>query len=417
MKLWDYLKEKMLPYAERTAFYHSGIKYKDLIDLDNDLKVGKLRLCMGDTREEQAVKILECIAERDVAVPASAEYGEKHCEYIAKMVRYSGERFQDIAFIMFTSGTTGIPKGVILTDENVITNLEYISSYFRLEGMNRICIARPLVHIAVLTGELLYALCNGLTVYFYEEAFMPQRLLGYLAANRIEVFCATPTLYQSLAQARKDRPFPVKVSALSGEILTKQTGKNIAESFPETAFYNVYGLTEHSPRVSALLPNEFAKRPDSIGRPIGGVEMKIAEGELLVRSPCVMRGYFQNETATKQKIRDGWLYTGDMAHTDLDGYFYIDGRKDDMIIRSGLNIYPEEIESAVKKCPKVKDCVAFGKRDENGVMQIWLKYEGEISPSELRKGLLHALNPHVLPNRIESADILERTPSGKKIRR
>ena len=176
-------------------------------------------------------------------------------------------------------------------------------------------------------------------------------------------------------------------------------------------------MTEHSPRVSALLPEEFKKKPNSIGRSIGGVEMKIEDGELLVRSPCVMEGYFQDEAATREKIRDGWLHTGDMAHADEDGYYYIDGRKDDMIIRAGLNIYPAEIENAAKDCSGVEDCVAFGRKTEEGNTEIVLRYEGQAIPALLRRELVQKLNPHAMPNKFEKVEKLERTPSGKKVRK
>ena len=417
MKLWEYLREKMRLHENRIAFARSGITYGNLLELEKPGGIGRLRFCAGENREEQALSILRCIAEGDVAVPAALEYGEKQYSRMDEIVTHDREQYPDLAFLMFTSGTTGNPKGVMLTDRNIITNLEYIDSYFRVEGLRNICIARPLLHIAVLTGELLYALCKGLTIWFYDEPFMPRRLLTFLEKNKIDVFCATPTLYASLAKTRKNGPFSVKVSALSGEILSVKNGKCLSEAFPETKFYNVYGLTEHSPRVSALMPDEFADRPNSIGKPIGGVEMKIEKGELLVCSPCVMQGYFKDEISTEKKIQRGWLHTGDMAHQDEDGYFYIDGRKDDMIIRAGLNIYPAEIENAVKECKNVDDCIAFGQKDEEGRIRIVLKYEGQALPEELRRELVKKINPHAMPNIFEQVEKLERTPSGKKVRR
>ena len=417
MTLWNYLKAKMSQYERRVAFAGSGLTYGDLIGLEKErAEQRRLKICEGKTREEQAIEIIKCIASGNVAVPVSAEYGARNYEYIRQTVGGAPkEDVSDLAFLMFTSGTTGTPKGVMLTDENIRMNIEFISSYFNLSKCEKICIARPLVHIAVLTGELLYALCNGLTVQFYEEPFMPQRLLSYFSENKTDVFCATPTLYRALAKANKAKTSPIKVGALSGEILTEKVGREISAAFPETEFYNVYGLTEHSPRVSALLPCEFALYPQSVGRPIGSAKIRISGGELLVRSPCVMKGYYGEKDKTREKLAGGWLHTGDMARADKNGRLYIDGRKDNMIIRAGLNVYPEEIELAVYECAGVSDCAASGEFTENGV-DICLKYVGTADPKNLRRELIKKLNPNIMPVKIERVAEIPRTPSGKKIR-
>ncbi|MDE7396077.1 MAG: fatty acid--CoA ligase family protein [Clostridiales bacterium] len=413
MRLWEYLAGKMHPFADRVAFANGHITYADLLQWGRTAKENRRpRVCEGQTREAQAIAILRCIAEGDVAVPVSAEYGSKHSGRVKTAVHITQENMQDLAFVMFTSGTTGTPKGVMLTDTNVIENLAYISEYFRVSEFRTICIARPLMHVAVITGELLYALCNGLTVYFYEEPFMPQRVLSYFAEHGIEVFCATPTLYRTLAKARGTRDFPVRAGVLSGEILSEAVGREIADAFPQTEFYNVYGLTEHSPRVTALTPDQFRLRPNSIGKPIGNVRITIADGELLVRSPCVMKGYYGDRQKTAQKICDGWLHTGDAAHVDEEGYLYIDGRKDNMLIRCGLNIYPEEIERTAKECPQVTDCVAYGMPTEQGTL-ICLNYTGAVTPAELRKFLAANGNLSAIPDRIGKVAQLARTPSGK----
>lgn len=168
-------------------------------------------------------------------------------------------------------------------------------------------------------------------------------------------------------------------------------------------------------RALALPPEEFAGRPGSIGKPMPGVEAEICEGELVLRSPCVMKGYFRNEAATREKLREGWLFTGDAAHQDEDGCFYIDGRKDSMMIRAGLNIYPEEIEGAARECPGIVDGTAYAEREETRT-RICLDYVGEADPTEVRKFLLEKLNPHALPDRIRKVSALPRTPSGKKKR-
>lgn len=416
MKLWKYLKEKMQLYADRVAFANSNITYAQLLALEKEKSsFSKLRLCDGKAREEQALHIITCIAEGDVVVPISWEYGEWYCNQIKKLIEGSDEDVSDLAFLMFTSGTTGKPKGVMLTDENIITNLNYIQTYFDVKRFNRICIARPLVHISVVINDLLYALCNGLTIYFYEESFMPRRVISYFLKEQIDIFCATPTLYLALAKEDKERRLPIKVGVISGEVLTEEAGRLIADRFPNTLFYHVYGLTEHSPRVCALSPQDFKRKPNSVGKPIGDVKVKIRNGELLVNSPSVMKGYYKDKNKTKEKIGDGWLHTGDIVHIDEQGDYYIDGRKDGMLIRAGINIYPEEIERSVRKIQGIEDCLAYPIDTENGIL-IGLKYVGNIEVMALRKMLVKFLNPNTLPNKIENVEELPHTASGKRKR-
>ena len=419
MTLWEYLQSKMIAYGDRIAFANSGFTYKDLLELSTETSnERRLVLCEGETREFEALEILRCIAKGNIAVPITKDYGEKNYEYICAVVKKDIplEAKQDLAFLMFTSGTTGNPKGVMLTDENIISNLQYIETYFDLTGMQTICVARPLVHIAVLTGEILYALCCGLTIYFYEEAFMPQRLLTYFVNNQIDVFCATPTLYQILALASKDKLFPIKIGVLSGEMLSSYTIEKVTSAFPKTEFYNAYGLTEHSPRVSALLPSDFTKRPGSVGKPIGDVKLKIVNGELWVKSASVMKGYYLDKIKTQGKLNGGWLRTGDLAHFDEKGYLYIDGRKDGMLIKAGINVYPEEIESIVKEISGVADCLVFGECSNKGTI-ICMKYVGSLEIKELRKELVGKINPNIFPSKIEKVDDFARTVSGKKQRK
>ena len=416
MKLWDYLKSKMSLYKERVAFANLGLTYAEILNFDNYYNQRKkLRICASKIREIHALNIIKAIAEGDVVVPISLEYGAKNYDYIKEQIKDAND-IDDLAFIMFTSGTTGYPKGVMLTEQNIISNLEWINEYFNTSECKSICIGRPLAHIAVLTGELLYALCHGLTIYFYEESFMPNRLISFLDKYHIDIFCGTPTLFYAMAKLKKHNDLGLKIGVISGEVLSARVSKAISESFNKTEFYNVYGLTEHSPRVAALLPCDFNRKLNSVGKPIGDVMVKIINNELLVKSTSVMKGYFKDLKGTKERIIDGWLYTGDSASMDDDGYIYIHGRKDNMIIKSGLNIYPEEIELVVKECTEVEECVVFGKQTEISSI-ICLKYVGTIEPNDLRSLLNQKLNPIIVPTRIQKVDTIAKTASGKKIRK
>ena len=129
----------------------------------------------------------------------------------------------------------------------------------------------------------------------------------------------------------------------------------------------------------------------------------------------LFRSYFADADATRNKLRGGWLHTGDRAHFDRDGFLYIDGRIDGMLIRGGINVYPEEIEAAASSVAGVDECIVSGEASDSGTV-ILLRYTGDIAPNELRKALMRKLNPHVLPDRIERVQGIAHTPSGKKVR-
>lgn len=413
MKLWSYLKEKMEPFADRIAFAESKLTYREILGFcKGRLPKKKIKLCDEEAKEEQAISILRGIAKGQTVIPLSKQYGIRQCKKAWEKIKQDGQVFDDVVFIMFTSGTGGEPKGVMLTDENIISCLENIATYFHLEGMNRICILRSLVHISALVGELLYALTQGLTISFFEGTFFPHTLVQHLDKNDIDVFCATPTLFGMLA--RNVKTLGIKIGAISGERLTEKQTLLIAEAFPEVQFYNVYGLTEHSPRVSALLPEDFIRKAGSVGKPIGNVRLCIKDGELLVKSPCIMKGYYGEKKC--EKIRYGWLYTGDMAHVDAEGYYYIDGRKDDMIIRAGVNLFPQETEDVLKTFPGVEDCLVYAVEDERFGQRLCAKIKGSVTTFELRKYAAMNLPPHLLPNEYELVSELEYTASGKKRR-
>lgn len=414
MTLWNYLVSKMQKYQNKMAFYNSKLTYRDLINLPTSNNKRKLKIIDMNSKEDQAIQILKSLANNEVAVPLIKEYGIKNYEYIKNLVNNSNEDVDDLAFLMFTSGTTGVPKGVMLTDENIISNLEAIKSYFNVENAQSICIARPLVHIAVLTGELLYALINGLTIYFFEEPFMPRRLLSYFNQNKIDIFGGTPTLFSLLASSSLRSN--LKIGVISGELLNEKIKEKIVKTFPKTDFYNVYGLTEHSPRVSALLPYEFKYKTNSVGKVLPNVQIKIIDNELFIKSKSVMKGYFIDRKQTKEKIKSGWLATKDLARVDEDGYLYIMGRKDNLIIRSGINIYPEEIEMAAKEIDGVLEVLVGSEIKENQTC-IYLKYVGTINELALKKELIKRINLNVIPNKIIKVQSIEKTPSGKIKRR
>ena len=207
---------------------------------------------------------------------------------------------------MCTSGTTGIPKGVMLSDENIINNINSISDYFKISGNDKILISRPLYHCAVLTGEFLTAIEKGSKIEFYYEHFNPQKIIDIIREKNITVFGATPTLFKALISFTKEPDsIPLDKIVISGECLSSQISENIKKAFPHAAIYHVYGLTEASPRVCFLPPNLFDNYGTFVGFPINGVELLIKDkngnqlkrnkiGILWIKGNNIMQGYYND---------------------------------------------------------------------------------------------------------------------------
>ena len=185
----------------------------------------------------------------------------------------------DAALIMCTSGTTGKPKGIVLTTEGLIENVKAINKYFDINCNDRILIGRPLCHSAVLTGELLVSLINGLDIYFCDNIYSPQGIIESCKKFSITVTCGTPTLFRHIAMLlkSKDCALSLKSIVLSGECLTSSLAKTIRSGFMGVDIYHVYGLTEASPRVSYLPPKLFDMSPDSVGFPLCNTEVKVVD--------------------------------------------------------------------------------------------------------------------------------------------
>lgn len=393
MKLWEYLKEKMAPYAERIAFAGSGTTYGKLLSFEKGKKgKGRLTMCGGKTKEERAMRIFKCLARGETAV--LWKKGQE--DMFFEKVKRGGQVCGEAAFLTFDESDS--LKENALTDEKILCQLEGISSYFDVKGLKSIAIAGEPTDPAVLTGEFLYALLNGLTIYFYEGPVLPQRLARFLKENGIEVFCGTPTLYLALKRCVSEKYFPVKAAVIGGERLTKNAALSIAESFSRTDFYGVYGPTEHGFQASVLLPEDFAERAGSIGKPVGRTKMRIQEGEIQIKSP-VAAG---ERARGKEKLCRGWLHTGIAGHTDAEGYYYPDGEypdgREEKIVRAGFNIFPAEIERVLRTFPGIEDCRAFGIDDELYGQRICVRIKGSVTLPELRRYAAEKLPPYLVPH-------------------
>jgi acyl-CoA synthetase (AMP-forming)/AMP-acid ligase II len=327
---------------------------------------------------------------------------------------------------MFTSGTTGTPKGAMLSEKNILANVKDICSYLEIKDTDSFLITRPLYHAAVLNGEFLTAIFKGASVRFYSDNFQPAAVLSLIERFEATVFCGTPTLLSLMTRfCRKSTSLPLKTICVSGECMSAEVGNRIAASFPEAKIYHIYGLTEASPRVSYLPPEHFQSHPNCVGIPLPSVELKILktdgnvaakneEGVLYVKGPNVMLGYYNDKKATDRVLRKGWLCTGDIAILTEEGFLRIKGRGDDMIIRAGMNIYPQEIEGRMKADERVKEILVYPFENPTLGVGIGMKLVGDFNSIEEVKRLCSELLPtYEIPNRIELVAELSHNGSGK----
>lgn len=336
------------------------------------------------------------------------------------------------AFIIYTSGTTGKPKGVMLSHSNIMSNIHDIDEYLRLDSDDCVLIIRPLAHASIITRELLYSLVKGATVVFYNEYFSPKRLLRYAEEVKCTYFGATPSILYNLATAKTDLELRnLKKVTVSGECLQEAAIKKIVERFKSVQFFNVYGLTETSPQATYLPFELFNQRICSVGIPLKSVDIKVIDenenevksnqiGEILIKGPNVMQGYYNNIDLTIKVIKDGWFYTGDLGYKDDDGFLYIKGRKDHMIIRAGVNIYPYEIESKLLDNKKIKEALVYGIKDPSCGQKICAKVvptdNSFITQYEVAMICKEILPAYKRPDEIYVVDYLEKNSTGKLIR-
>lgn len=381
----------------------------------------------------QPALLITDLEQSDLHIPRY-HMGEKRF-WTEKPLPAPDPQLEGAAVILCTSGTTGTPKGVVLSAWGVQQNVEKIRRYFAVKSKDRILIARPLYHCAVLIGEFLTALCGGLDIGFLDEKYSPAAVLQFTKNHKISVLGGTPTLFYHLAAfIRRDgqQSHRIRAIAISGECLHEAAARQIRQGFPGTDIYHVYGLTEAGPRVSWLPPRNFDQVPTSAGIPLAGVQIKIAEtdgtplpaythGHIFVRTPCRMIGYYNDPEATDRAFLDGWLDTGDIGYQDALGYLFILSRADDRIIQGGMNIYPQEVEAGLAQLPFIQECMVWGAAGAVGqhiAAAVVLRPENlDMTHKEVLSRMAEALPPYQIPSELQIVEMLPRNASGKIVRR
>ncbi|WP_245947974.1 class I adenylate-forming enzyme family protein [Paenibacillus sambharensis] len=339
-------------------------------------------------------------------------------------------RLEDVAVIVQTSGTSGRPKSVMLTYSNILSNAADIAETLQLERSERILIQRPLSYISAFTGELLAGLLSGCSVLLKPLGRTPLSLIPLIQGHAITTIGATPALLAMLApQARKNNLSSLHRIILSGERLTDTQLQLIQEAFPQAAIWNAYGLSEASPRISCLKLSSGRFPAACVGYPLPHVHTMIVDGDgaempegavgqLIVSGPNIMKGYYNDEPLTRCKVKNGWLFTGDMAFIE-QGRITIAGRADHMMIRAGNNIYPEEIESLLMSHPHICEAMVFSLPHPIRGEQIhaWVTCSQTIAVTDIHRFIMQSgAHARLWPDIVEIHPDLPKTASGKLLR-
>ncbi|HSE91116.1 MAG TPA: AMP-binding protein [Candidatus Binatia bacterium] len=341
-------------------------------------------------------------------------------------------RADDDALILYTSGTTGEPKGVVLSYRNLAQYPGVMSDMGLTDASTiRGCIL-PMSHIV---GPVV---CNdladkGFTLVIFDQ-INPITLLEGIQKHRVAVFESVPVVFQLLLGVRDLASYDtqsVKIAAMMGTSIPLPLLRAFQSAQPHIKVIQGYGLTETSPMITLVEPKKAETKIGSIGRAVINVEVKIVDeagkevpmgepGEIITRGPHVMKGYFRNPEATAARIHDGWLYTGDIGKMEADGYYYHLGRRDDMIITGGLNVYPAEVENLIYTYPGVQETIVFAIPDSKRGHVIGAALVRRPGANIVERELLTFLRGNLanfkVPQTIVIRESLPRTSSGKLIR-
>lgn len=337
--------------------------------------------------------------------------------------------------IMYTSGTTGKPKGAVITHGNVLWNLMNTILGREDHPEEISVIIGPLYHTAALNNHFTIQVALGGTSILVKK-FDPEIVLQYIEKEKVNVISGSPAMYNLLLQYPTLDHFDtcsITKCTAGSAILPQEIKERLLEVFPKaTGIYDVYGCTEASPTITILSGRDSFRKHGSVGPPVPFLQARIVNedgrplppnqiGELVCQGPNVMQGYYKNEEATKEAVKDGWLYTGDLATVDEDGYLYIVDRKKDMIVSGGENIYPREIEEVLFRHPAIADVAVVGIPDpiwgESVKAFIVLKHGKMVDEQEVIDFCKSHLASYKKPRAIEFVSSIPKNPSGKTLKR
>jgi acyl-CoA synthetase (AMP-forming)/AMP-acid ligase II len=381
--------------------------------------------------------------ERWIALEADVPGWTPYGEWIADRPCTPPDRFipEDAdLYQMYTSGTTGRPKGAILTHRAVTAQIAQLALIVGAFARERVLVVAPVYHAAAAV-QAFTAVAGGAALYIQED-FVPAEVVRALSEERIGVVTLVPAMIQACLVFVPDvaeRSYrDLRLMVYGASPIAEETLRRAVEVFG-CEFAQAYGMTETTAVASFLLPDQHRRavegEPDlllSAGRPLPGTELRVVDendrpvppgtvGEILVRGPQLMRGYWNQPEASKQTLRGGWMHTGDAGMLDERGLLYVQDRVKDMIVSGGENIYPREIEDVLFQHPAVADAAVIGVPDEawgEAVKAIVVLRQGaSATEAEIIEFFRDKLAGYKRPRSVEFAEALPRNPTGKVLKR
>jgi long-chain acyl-CoA synthetase len=332
---------------------------------------------------------------------------------------FGNRDYNDVVMILYTSGTTGKPKGVTLTRGNIEENANSIIEYLKLSYKDKGLACLPFFYAygnSLLTTHLL---CRGTLVIPKSSLVYPPTLVKELQDLQITGFAGVPSTFTILLPHLTEKMPHLRYVTQAGGHMTHTTAKALKEALPNTDIIIMYGQTEATARLTYLPPEDIVRKPGSIGKAIPGVTLSIYNEELVAKGGNITMGYWKDPVETNKVIRKDkcnveWLFTGDLAYQDTEGYFYLIGRKSEMIKVSGYRVSPLEIEEVISTYSGIKEVAVVGLPDERAGQKIVAVIVGEnIDEKELRLFCSKKMANYKVPSEVKLVVDLPKTASGK----
>ena len=413
---------------------------------------GRYLLLRAPVRADSIVTLLGVLYGGNIPVPVDPEASEEMMDYMrgkcgtdAVVGPLSTPEYADLApldeptstetaMVLFTSGTSGYPKGVLISQQNLSHSCDAISEYLDYRTHRSAAVVLPLHYSYALLSQVCCQLYVGGYVRLFPSFRNPLRFARIVEEEGIQTFCGVPSTYVGLVTTHGMSPLhmpSVRVLCSAGAAMDRGRYETVKEIFPNATFFNNYGMTEAAPRLSWISDRDPRFHEPTCGRAMRGVELQIIdpesqepleegrEGVLAVRGPNITPGYLHDPERTAEAFtREGFLISGDTARLD-GGYIFLRGRKDDQFNVAGEKVAPLEIERILDRCPGVRQSAVIGVPDDAyGRVPIgFLELNGELSEREILHFLKGQLPAVKLPRRFFAVKSLPRTASGKLQRR